>query len=159
MRTAVILRTLVFTSFMFLFSCTKDDIAELEIINAVSDTQLETQVITLINEHRTVIGMSTLAFNSIAYSEANTHNDYMIAKGILSHDNFNSRASKIFSEANANQIGENIAKGPLTSNAVFEGWIRSTDHKANIEGDFTHTAISVKKDGNGTTYYTQIFFK
>ena len=158
MRT-VILRTLVFASCMFLLSCAKDDAVELEAINAVSDTQLETQVMTLVNEHRTAIGMSTLTFNSIAYSEANTHNDYMIAKGILSHDNFNSRASTIFSEADANEIGENIAKGPLTSSAVFEGWIRSTDHKANIEGDFTHAAISVKKDSNGTTYYTHIFFK
>ena len=89
MRT-VILRTLVFASCMFLFSCAKDDVVELEAINAVSDTQLETQVMNLVNEHRTAIGMSTLTFNSIAYSEANTHNDYMIAKGILSHDNFNS---------------------------------------------------------------------
>jgi len=77
----------------------------------------------------------------------------------ISHDNFNLRASKISSEADAKEVGENVAKDYISAQDVFDGWINSTAHKENIENDFTHTAISVKKDSNGNLYFTQIFFK
>lgn len=159
MRKAVFLRTLLVTCIISMISCTSENISETEQLNLVNDTRLEAQIMTLINSHRESIGLATLNFNDVAYTHANNHTEYMILKGGLSHDNFNIRASKISSEANAKEVGENVAKDYSTAEAVFNGWITSIPHKENIESDFTHTAISAKEDSNGNLYFTQIFFK
>ncbi|GMN09676.1 CAP domain-containing protein [Croceitalea sp. MTPC9] len=159
MRTAVFLRQLFFIGILFTLSCSSESREEIVQLNSVNDIKLETQVMELINSHRESLSLSPLILNVVAYNYANDHNDYMISKGSISHDNFNVRASKISSEANAKEVGENVAKDYLSAKAVFEGWINSPEHKENIESDFTHTGLSVKKDSNGNLYYTHIFFK
>ena len=77
----------------------------------------------------------------------------------LSHDNFSSRASKISLETNAKAVAENVAKDYSSATTAFEGWLNSSNHRATIEGDFTHTAVSVKKNSDGDYYFTQLFFK
>lgn len=159
MRKAVFLRTLLVVGIISMISCTSENIGESEQLNIINDTKLETQIMTLVNSHRESLELPLLNFNDVAYTYANNHNDYMISKGNISHDNFNIRASKISSEANAKEVGENVAKDYLSAQDVFKGWINSAAHKENIENDFTHTAVSVKKDSNGNLYFTQIFFK
>jgi len=159
MRKAVFLRTVLVTSIIFMMSCTSENISETEQLNTINDTKLESQILTLVNSHRESLELNLLSFNAVAYTYANDHNDYMISKGSISHDNFNLRASKISSEADAKEVGENVAKDYISAQDVFDGWINSTAHKENIENDFTHTAISVKQDSNGNLYFTQIFFK
>ncbi len=159
MRKAVFIRTLLVTGIIFMMSCSTENLSETEQINIVNDTKLEAQIMTLVNSHRESLGLTILNFNEVAYTYANNHNEYMISKGNISHDNFNTRASKISSEANAKEVGENVAKDYLSAQDVFNGWINSTAHKENIENDFTHSAISVKEDSNGNLYFIQIFFK
>jgi uncharacterized protein YkwD len=159
MKKAVLLRTLLFIGIFLVFSCSSENTEEITALNSFNDTELEAQVIQLVNSHRVSLGLNELKVNTVAYNYANDHNDYMISKGSLSHDNFDSRASNISSETNAKKIGENVAKGYLEATAVFNGWINSTRHKENIEGNFTHTGLSVKKDVNDKLYFTQIFFK
>ncbi len=159
MTKAVFLKVLLFIGVLFTLSCSSENTGEIASLNSVNDIKLETQVIQLVNSHRESLGLNQLILNTVAYNYANEHNDYMIAKGSLSHDNFNSRASKISSETNAKEVGENVAKDYSTAKAVFDGWINSPLHKENIESDFTHTGLSVKKDANGNFYFTHIFFK
>lgn len=159
MRKAVFLKTVLVTSIIFMMSCSTENPSEAEQLNSINDTKLEAQIMTLVNSHRESLGLDLLSFNGVAYTYANDHNDYMISKGSISHDNFNIRASKISSEADAKEVGENVAKDYLSAQDVFDGWINSKPHKENIENDFTHTAISVKEDSNGNMYFTQIFFK
>ncbi len=159
MKMAVKSRTILFACVLVIFSCTSENIDETPQVETFNVQELETQLHAMVNSHRNSIGQSTLEFNSIAYAYANDHTDYMIAKGSLSHDNFNSRASKISSETEAKEVAENVAKAYPTAEAALEGWLNSAPHKTNIEGDFTHTAISVKKTANGDIYYTQIFFR
>jgi uncharacterized protein YkwD len=156
---AVFEKTLLLVGVFFVFSCSSENTEEIVSINSVNDIKLETQVIQLVNSHRASLGLKKLTLNTVAYNYANEHNNYMIAKGSISHDNFDNRASKILSETDAKEVGENVAKGYFTARAVFDGWMNSTLHKKNIEGDFTHTGLSVKKDANGNLYFTQIFFK
>ncbi|MBT8320362.1 MAG: CAP domain-containing protein, partial [Eudoraea sp.] len=98
-------------------------------------------------------------FSVVAYEYANAHNDYMIAKGDLSHDHFSSRASNIASETNAEYVSENIAKDYPSAQEAFEGWLNSPNHRKTMEGEFTHTAVSVKVDDGGNYYYTQLFYR
>ncbi len=159
MSRTLFLRLLLFTCALFTLSCTTEELAEPNTVEALNDTRLEAEIMELVNSHRSTLGLGKLNFNEVAYTYAGEHNDYMIAKGSLSHDNFNQRASRISSEANAERVGENVAKDYSSAESVFNGWLKSESHKKNIEDIYTHTAISVKRNSEGDLYFTQIFFK
>jgi uncharacterized protein YkwD len=83
----------------------------------------------------------------------------MISKNKLSHDNFDSRASKIALEINAVKVGENVARYYATAELTLQGWLNSSSHKKTLEDTYTHTTLSVQLDKNGRAYFTQIFMK
>ena len=144
---------------LFLSSCTTENVEDLPIVEANNAVQLESEILELVNDHRTDLSMNRLLFSTVAYKYANIHTDYMISKGSISHDNFSSRASSIDSEEAVAMVAENVAKNYATAEAAFEGWHNSVNHKKTIEGDFTHTAVSVKKDQAGNFYFTQLFYR
>jgi len=139
-----------------LASCTKESTDITDIENA---TELEQEVFLVVNEHRIQLGQTALEFNEVAYEYANQHNDYMISLGDISHDNFSSRATKISEKVSAVYVAENVAKNYDTATEVLQGWLNSASHKKTMEDDFTHTAVSVKRNSSGKFYYTQIFFR
>lgn len=140
-------------------SCSKESITDTDIPVALNAVEVEQELLGIVNAHRSSLGVSPLQFSVVAYEYANLHNDYMIVKGNLSHDNFSARASNISAEVDAKQVAENVAKDYPTAAAAFEGWMNSVNHRDTMEADFTHTAISVKQDSNGNYYYTQLFYK
>ncbi|MAU17741.1 MAG: serine protease [Muricauda sp.] len=126
---------------------------------SIDPDKLEEDLFDLVNEHRKSEGLNTLANSAAAYKYAEEHNEYMISQNALSHDNFDIRASKIASETNALSISENVARYYTSAESTLKGWIESSSHKAAMEGDFTHTTLSVQLDKEGRPYYTQIFLK
>ena len=144
---------------LFLDSCTSDSIEETSILEAENVITIEQDLLDIVNEHRLTLNTNTLEFSDIAYKYANIHTNYMIAKGSISHDNFSSRATDINSEVEVEMVAENVAKDYLSAIDAFQGWYNSSSHKKTMEGDFTHTGISVKKDEQGNYYFTQLFYK
>ncbi len=144
---------------MLAISCSKEETARADIPVVANVKAMENELLSIVNEYRMSSGYSPLEFSAVAYEYANSHTDYMIAEGTLSHDNFSSRASVISSETNAVEVAENVAKDHPSAAAAFEGWLKSPSHKNTLEGNFTHTAVSVKKDGNGDLYFTQLFYR
>ncbi|TDS12772.1 cysteine-rich secretory family protein [Maribacter caenipelagi] len=144
---------------LFLGSCTSDSIDDTPVLEAENVLFIEQELLDIVNEHRLSLNTNALAFSDVAYKYANLHTDYMISKGSISHDNFSSRASNIDSEINVEMVAENVAKDYQTAIEAFEGWYVSSSHKKTMEGDFTHTGISVKKDDFGNYYFTQLFYK
>lgn len=142
-----------------LTSCSKEPVETLNNVESQNLTEVERELLTTVNDHRIMLGKSSLEFNSTAYRHANAHSDYMIAKGAINHDNFTARASAISAEVNAEFVAENVAKDYSTASEALQGWLNSTKHKRTIEGEFTHTAVSVKKDQDGDYYFTQIFYR
>jgi len=156
----IIAKSAVFVLFVFIFgSCATEPIEDTPNIEAANITVLEQDVLQLVNSHRRELGVSALAFSNVAYEYANKHTDYMIAQGSLSHDNFSARASSIASKVEVQMVAENVAKDYKTAQEAFNGWYKSTNHKKTMEGDFTHSAVSVKEDANGNLYFTQLFYK
>lgn len=146
--------------FVLLFSCTAEPLAEEPLLaEAENNLELEQELLGMVNDHRLALGINTLKFSEVAYKYANAHTDYMIAKGSLSHDNFSARASNIYAEVEAELVAENVAKEYDTALEAFEGWYQSSNHKKTMEGEFTHTAVSVKKDAQGDYYFTQLFYR
>lgn len=144
---------------LFLGSCTSGSLEETPVLEAENVITIEQDLLDIVNEHRLTLDTNTLEFSDVAYKYANIHTDYMIAKGSISHDNFSSRATNINSEVSVEMVAENVAKDYQTAKDAFQGWYTSSTHKKTMEGDFTHTAISVKKDKQGYYYFTQLFYK
>ena len=141
------------------YSCSKEAISNTDIPKAENAVQVEQELLGIVNTHRLSLGYSELQYSAVAYEYANSHTDYMIAKGSISHDNFSARASNISSETNAQAVAENVAKDYDTAAKAFESWLASSSHRKTMEGDFTHTAVSVKKDAGGNFYFTQLFYR
>ena len=140
-------------------ACTKETTEAPIVPEAKNVIEIEGELLSVVNVHRTTLGLNALDYSAVAYEYANQHNDYMIAKGNLSHDNFSARASKISLEESAEYVAENVAKDYDNADEAFQGWLISSSHKSTMEGEFTHTAVSVKKNDAGKFYFTQIFFR
>jgi len=116
------------------------------------------EIFDLINNHRVSIGLDKLEFNEVIWNAANEHSQNMVdGTTDFGHDGFNERIESIKNEIGGNSSAENVAMGYTTTNAVVTGWLNSPGHKNNIEGNYTHSAVSAVKNNNGTYYYTQIF--
>jgi uncharacterized protein YkwD len=54
-------------------------------------------------------------------------------------------------------LGENVASGYRTPEAVVDGWMGSEGHRANIlRSEFTEIGVGVVRDGQGKPYYAQV---
>ena len=140
-------------------SCSKDSSDESIALSAANVIDVELQLLFLVNDHRAKMGQPELKYSVVAYGYANEHTDYMIQKGALSHDNFSNRAASLTADTDAEEVAENVAKDYSTAIEAFQGWMSSSSHRSTMENNFTHTAISVKKDSEGNLYYTQLFYR
>ncbi|MFD2099990.1 CAP domain-containing protein [Flagellimonas iocasae] len=125
----------------------------------VDPVSMEEELLDLVNEHRASIHKNVLENSAASYKYAEEHNQYMIAHNELSHDNFGDRATQIADETGALVVSENVARYYTSAEKTLEGWLNSSSHKEAMEGDFTHTTLSVQLDKDGRPYYTQIFLK
>ncbi len=122
---------------------------------------MNADIINGVNEYRKSKGLPALHLLSIASLQAANHSNNMALKKVaFGHAGFNQRAIAIANELHGtSSTGENVAFGKLTAKQVIEAWLKSPDHKANIEGPFYYTGVGVARDSRGVVYYTQLFVK
>ena len=137
--------------FLIFFSCSDNTSNEI-------DSTITEEVHKLINEHRISIGKSTLVFDNQVADIAIEHTEYMISKNKISHDNFDARFAQVRTLVNAMNFAKNVASKQNSAQEVIAGWLNSAGHRANIEGDYTHTGIGVLKNASGNYYFTQLFY-
>lgn len=149
-----------------LFSCAKEEDGvyfneNSEVVNAkVVYSPMESEIISLVNAHRTSMGLSALSTLNLVSGVADGHTDYMIEAGAISHDNFAERAQILMEEAGAKTVGENVAYGFSTAEGVVNGWLNSDGHRKVIENpDYTHFGISTDSNTENRNYFTNIFIK
>lgn len=149
-----------------LFSCAKEDDGvyfneNSEVANAkVAYSPIESEIVSLVNAHRTSLGLNALSTLNIVSGVADGHTDYMIEVGQVSHDNFAQRAQTLMNEAAAKTVGENVAYGYSTAEGVVKGWLNSDGHRKIIENpDYTHFGISMETSADNRNYFTNIFIK
>ena len=159
---AVALLCLVITS------CSKEDSVEVEAakydidlaLAQKNDSQMSSEILSLVNDHRLSLGLSVLIMDTqYASAFAVNHTEYMIDKEQINHDNFGYRSEGIKYHDNAEVVGENVAYGYNTAEAVVNAWLNSPGHKAIIEGNYTHTGFGVMKCDKGRSYFTQLFYR
>lgn len=153
---------------LLLVSCSADETAN--VVTAAQSPELsienyhyssdEMQLADAINKHRTSIGLERLETVNYVSIKSEEHNQYMIANGVVNHDHFEQRAQEIIDVVGATKVHENVAYNFSTASAVLGAWLDSQEHKANIEGDFTHFGFSIRTDPETwKKYYTNIFIK
>lgn len=135
-----------------LFSC-EDDIETPPLV-------VESQILDLVNQHRKSIGKPALEMLSYISYESRMHSKNMAEGAVpFGHDGFGERIERIIKNVGGNGSGENVAYGYGSARQVMEGWLSSTGHRENIEGNFSHIGIGAYQHNNGAIYYTQIFIK
>lgn len=126
-------------------------------VNTKTYSNLERSVMDLVNNHRVSLGLTRLSPLDIISTEAKNHNDHMIAYDEVCHDFFFNRQNALINNVNATSVGENVAYGYSSAQAVLNAWLNSDAHKQNMEGDYSHFGISVLTDDEGKNYFTNIF--
>tara|TARA_R110001583_G_scaffold412_2_gene3824 strand:+ start:66438 stop:66944 length:507 start_codon:yes stop_codon:yes gene_type:complete len=150
-----------------LFSCSPEEDGvyfneNSEVVNtaAVTYTAIETEILDLVNAHRTSLGLTTLSKLNIISGVADGHTNYMIEVDQLNHDNFSQRSQTLMNEAGAKTVGENVAYGFNSAQGAVNGWLNSATHRKLIENpNYTHFGISTNSNSENRNYFTQIFIK
>jgi len=127
-------------------------------------TDLAAQVVDLINRYRADRGLPKLAVSAALTASSEWKSLHMAGNGYFGHDD---PAPPIARSAHQRALdcgygggwwGENIAYGYATADAVVNGWLGSTGHRANIENpSFTSTGVGVAAAAGGRLYWTQSF--
>jgi uncharacterized protein YkwD len=125
---------------------------------SVDEIKTANQLIQLVNDHRESLGKSKLIRNSLADQLATEHVNYMISKKDVNNDNYEIRWEALEQQANANEITENVGFD-VSAEKAMNAYLTRVWLRANVEGDFTHTGIAVKKDEKGNYFYLQIFYR
>ncbi|GAB4386837.1 MAG: hypothetical protein Kow00121_54290 [Elainellaceae cyanobacterium] len=125
------------------------------------------RVLELTNQFRAQNGLTPLKLNSELNATAQGHSEDMAVQDYFSHTGKDGsrpwdRAKVIGYEARA--MGENIAAGQTTPEAVVEGWKNSPGHRANLlNANFTELGVGYFYLQNDTGsvnyrhYWTQVF--
>jgi len=118
----------------------------------------ELAVVELVNEARAQYGLSALTANEKLSDVARMKSQDMLDNNYFSHTSPTYGTPFEMMKAfgiTYNSAGENIAYGYATPEAVVNGWMNSSGHRANILSE-SYTQIGVGYVANGN-YWTQMF--
>ena len=122
---------------------------------------IEQAIHTQVNQYRASRGLPALALDSRISQQARTHSQNMASGTVpFSHQGFAQRVEAIGTVIPYSGAAENVAYNqgytdPATQ--AVQGWLKSTGHRQNIEGNYNLTGIGVAKNAKGEYYFTQIF--
>lgn len=121
-------------------------------------TAYEQEVIRLVNEIRAENGLKALTYDWELSRAARYKSQDMKDNGYFSHTSpvYGTPFQMIKNFGiSYRSAGENIAKGYSTPQAVVNGWMNSSGHRANIlNANYTHIGVGYVASGN---YWTQMF--
>ena len=130
-------------------------------IDADRSEQVKRQILGLVNDYRKTKKLAPLQNNAAIEYQARRHSMDMGTHRIpFGHQGLSFRIKYIQEKVpGATIVGENVAYGNLSAKAVVSGWIKSTEHRKNMEGNFKYTGIGVTRNMQNQLYFTQIFAK
>ena len=127
---------------------------------------LATQVVQLVNQHRASRGLTQLAVTTPLTSAATWKSRHMARYRYMQHADPAPPVARSVGDrllacgypATSAGWGENIAYGYSTANAVMQGWLNSSGHRANIESpSFRAIGVAAAASSTGAIYWTQEF--
>lgn len=116
---------------------------------AGGDAQLH-ELVALVNQHRQTIGCGPLALHAGTASVSQEHSEDMVTRNFFGHVNPDGESPfDRLREAGISyrMAGENLASGYPTAQAAFDGWLRSSGHRANLENcSYTHQGLGLREN-------------
>jgi uncharacterized protein YkwD len=131
------------------------------IVDANLAPGLERDIFDLVNEYRKTKKLAPLQTNAAIEYQARRHSMDMGTHRVpFGHQGLSFRIKYITEKVpGASTVGENVAFGNFSARAVVNGWIKSPEHRKNMEGNFKYTGIGVTRNMQNQLYFTQIFAK
>lgn len=124
---------------------------------------IEQAIYRQINQHRISRRLPALSLYNPISEQARLHSQAMASGQVpFSHQGFEQRTQAIARAVRPRGAAENVATNqgfadPAT--VAVQGWLKSSGHRTNIEGQYNLTGIGVAQGGNGVYYFTQIFIR
>jgi uncharacterized protein YkwD len=124
-----------------------------------AEDQMTEEFMMLVNNHRISLGKQSLEHSDGLARISLTHSEQMANKTVaFGHTGFSQRChdARVIL-GGGDMCAENVAMGQKTAAAVFNSWMNSTGHRANLEQSrFTHTGFGLKLSSSGVYYWTLI---
>lgn len=134
---------------------------KINIPNIDNVKNVEEEVLSLVNQERSKIGLKPLQMDWELARVARMKSEDMAKKNYFSHTSptygspFDMMKQFGISFRTA---GENIASGQTTPKEVMESWMNSQGHRANIlKPDYTHLGVGYYRGGSYGHMWTQMF--
>jgi uncharacterized protein YkwD len=98
---------------------------------AMSPTEVELEVLKLINAERENRGIHALSWNDQLFEAARLHSEDMAENNYFSHTSLDGRnpSDRVTATGYSGISAENIGAGYPDAQAIFEGWMNSRDHR------------------------------
>lgn len=132
-------------------------------VTSGANASLEQSIHQQINQYRQSRNLAPLTLDPRISERARIHSQNMASGRVpFSHEGFEQRVRAIGRAIPYRQAAENVAynKGyPDPGRQAVQGWIKSTGHRINIEGQYNLTGIGIVKNAKGEYYFTQIFIR
>lgn len=123
-------------------------------------SEMEMEVVKLVNAERQKAGLTPFTASSELSKVARIKSEDMAKNNYFSHTSptYGSPFDMMKKFGiKYNTAGENIAKGYSSAQAVVNGWMNSSGHRANILNPSFKTIGVGAYSNNGTIYWTQMF--
>ena len=126
-------------------------------------TQMETDIVRYTNDARRLNGLPELRLNSQLLQAARIQARQMAERQQLQHDipgaQYPDLASRLASTGYTySRAAENIAWNTQSPQAVVNGWMNSSGHRANIlDGRLTEIGAAMARSSKGEPYWIQVF--
>ena len=128
--------------------------------DAGSNTSDVKAIVGLINTARSRAGLAPVAWQDQVAAAAMAHSIDQATMNRMTHTGSDGsdagvrlrRAGFVW-----HAWGENVAAGYTSVPAVFDGWMASPGHKAQILGDYAYVGLGVSASATGTVYWTLDF--
>jgi uncharacterized protein YkwD len=123
-------------------------------------SELEEQVLELINAERKQAGVAALTPQALLMKAARDHSANMASQQMLAHELDGKGPNERVRDLGYKSLGaaENCAAGQRTPAQVMHSWMNSQGHRGNILGkDTTEIGIGMALSAGGTPYWTLVF--
>lgn len=130
-------------------------------INNAPGRNMEESILYYVNVYRRSHGLGSLQPLDVASQQAFNHSRNMATgRTAFGHDGFSTRVDNVRNAVGfVSAAAENVAYGNMSAKEVVDGWLHSSGHRKNIEGNYNQTGIGISQDRQGVLYFTQLFIR